>query len=121
MKNEPDAMRPFWQEYLIIMGIDAVVVTLLSLLFGGFHQLSNFFFYSTFILLVIAIIPIFSDFGSSGKAIKEMQKKGVRLSKEDEHFLTQQVNKDRRGSRQTFVYGLAAVTAFILSILTLGQ
>ena len=119
MKNQTE-MRPFWQEYLIVMGIDAGLVMVLSLVFGGLHQLSNFFFYSTVILLVIAIIPIVTDFGTSGKAIKEMQKKGMHLSQEDEEFLTTQLQKSRRGNRTTFAFGLAAITAFILSVLTIN-
>ena len=119
MKNQTE-MRPFWQEYLIIMGIDAGVVLVLSLVFGGFHQLTNFFFYSTILLLVVAIVPIFTDFGTSGKAIKEMQKKGMRLSQKDEDFLTTQLQKSQRGNRTTFAYGLAAITAFILSVLTIN-
>ena len=49
--------RPFWQRYLIIIGIDSILVVIGSLLLvGDLRQISNLYFYSTIILLVIAAV-----------------------------------------------------------------
>lgn len=108
--------RPFWQEFLIVLGITSSIVVFLSLIFG-FSQLSNFFFYGTIVLLIISIIPMFSDFGTRRKALREVKKQGkfVKIEISDDHL-----EKERRGYRITFVYGLSAILTFILSILTTG-
>lgn len=112
----PIKARPFWQELLIVLGIVSSIVVFLSLIFG-FSQLSNFFFYGTIVLLIISIIPMFSDFGTSRKALREVKKQGkfVEIEISDDHL-----EKVRRGNRITFVYGLSAILTFILSILTTG-
>lgn len=112
----PIKARPFWQELLIVLGIASSIVVFLSLIFG-FSQLSNFFFYGTIVLLIISIIPMFSDFGTSRKALREVKKQGkfVEIEISDDHL-----EKVRRGNRITFVYGLSAILTFILSILTTG-
>ena len=110
--------RPFWQEFLRVFGIVTVAVLLLSLIFG-WHQVSNFFFISTIVLLIIAIIPVFGDVGSSAKVIREMKKKGVPVKDEDVAALSQH----RQNTRNTYLYGLLAFLTFVISILTisLGQ
>jgi len=116
MSVKPIKARPFWQEFLIVMGITSSIVVFLSLIFG-FSQLSNFFFYGTIVLLIISIIPMFSDFGTRRKALREVKKQGkfVKIDFSDDHL-----EKVRRGNRITFVYGLSAILTFILSILTTG-
>ncbi len=116
MSVKPIKARPFWQEFLIVLGMTSSIVVFLSLIFG-FSQLSNFFFYGTIVLLIISIFPMFSDFGTRRKALREVKKQGkfVKIEISDDHL-----EKVRRGYRITFVYGLSAILTFILSILTTG-
>ena len=120
MKQKNNELRPFWQQYLIVLGVNIGLVLVLGL-FAGFHQLSNLFFLSTILLLIVAVVPIFGEFGSSGKVIREMQKKGVSVTDEEANRLKEQLDKNRRGTRTTFVFGLAAITAFILAIQPRGR
>jgi hypothetical protein len=87
MSVKPIKVRPFWKEFLIVLGITSSIVVFLSLVFG-FSQLSNFFFFGTIVLLIIAIIPMFSDFGISRKAFREVKKQGkfVKIEISDDHL-----------------------------------
>jgi hypothetical protein len=116
MSVKPTKTRPFWQEFLIVLGIASSIIVFFSLVFG-FSQLSNFFFYGTIVLLIISIIPMFSDFGTRRKALREVKKQGkfVKIEISDDHL-----EKVRRGYRITYIYGLTALLTFILSILTTG-
>lgn len=106
--------RPAWQRYLIIIVIDSFVVVFGSLILGNLGQISNLYFYSTFILLVIAAIPIFSEVGSSakiiGRSLKDGEDAGSQLKEKQSQF--------NRGARTTYVFGLAALTTFILAVIT---
>ncbi len=116
MSVKPIKTRPFWQEFLIVLGITSSIVVFLSFVFG-FSQLSNFFFYGTIVLLIISIIPMFSDFGTSRKALRAVKKQGkfVKIEIGDDHL-----EKVRRGNRITYLYGLNSLLTFILSILATG-
>ena len=115
IKLEQSKQRPFWQQYLLIIGIDTLIVFLGSLLLGDLRQMTNLYFWSTLILLVIAAVPILTEVGTSakiaGKAIKDGEEVGSQLKEKQSSF--------DRGARITYLFGLAALTTFILAFVTL--
>ena len=115
IKLEQSKPGPFWQQYLLIIGIDTLIVFLGSLLLGDLRQMTNLYFWSTLILLVIAAVPIFTEVGTSakiaGKAIKDGEEVGSQLKEKQSSF--------DRGARITYLFGLAALTTFILAFVTL--
>lgn len=108
--------RPFWQQYLLIMAVDTIIVLIGALLLGNIQQISNLYFWSTLMLLIIAAIPIFIEVGtrviSIGSAAKD--------SDEAAEQLKERQNKFDRGARITYLFGLASVTTFILAVITLA-
>jgi len=113
---ETRPQRPFWQQYLLIMSIVTVLVLVGSLILGDLRQVSNLYFWSTLVLLIIAAVPVFTEVGTSvkiaGKAIKDGEKVGSQLKEKQPAF--------DRGARITYLFGLSAFTTFILAILTLA-
>ena len=99
----------------MIMGIDTIIVFLGSLLLGDIRQMTNLYFWSTLILMIIAAIPILTEVGTSvkirGKAIKDGEKVGTQLKDKQSSF--------DRGARISYLFGLAALTTFLLTFLTL--
>lgn len=75
MDPKPNMMqtkqRPFWQQYLMVIGIDTIIVFIGSLLLGNLRQMSNLFFYSTLIFLIIAAVPIVTEVGASAKNCRQ--------------------------------------------------
>ncbi len=114
-KLEQSKPRPLLQQYLLIIGIDTLIVFLGSLLLGDLRQMTNLYFWSTLILLVIAAVPIITEVGTSakiaGKAIKDGEEVGSQLKEKQSSF--------DRGARITYLFGLAALTTFILAFVTL--
>lgn len=108
--------RPFWQQYLFIMAVDTIIVFLGALLLGNIQQISNLYFWSTLVLLVIAAIPIFFEVGTRVKSIGSAAKD----SDEAAEQLRERQSKFDRGARITYLFGLASVTTFILAVLTLA-
>lgn len=107
--------RPFWQQFLIILGIDVLLVLLIALLLRDPRQISNLFFWSSIILFIIAVIPIISEIGSSarvaGKAIRKGEKVGEQLKEKQPAY--------DRGAQTTYAFGLAGLVTFVLSFLLL--
>ena len=114
-KLEQSKQRPFWQQYILIMVIDTIIVFLGSLLLGDLRQMTNLYFWSTLILLIIAAIPILTEVGTSlkirGKAIKDGEEVGSQLKEKQSSF--------DRGARITYLFGLAGLTTFLLAFVTL--
>jgi multisubunit Na+/H+ antiporter MnhE subunit len=110
------SQRPVWQSFLIILGIDTLVVLLGALILGNFRQISNLYFMSSIILLIIAAVPIFTEVGSSAKiarrAVKEGEKVAPQLKEKQVVF--------ERNAKMTYTFGLAGLAAFILSMLSLS-
>ena len=108
--------RPFWQQYLMIIGIDTIIVFIGSLILGDLRQMSNLYFWSTLILFIIAAVPIFTEVGTSakiaGKALKDGEKVGSQLKEKQPAF--------DRGARITYLFGLAGFTTLILALLALS-
>jgi hypothetical protein len=107
--------RPFWLQYLIIIGIVILIVLVGSLLLGNIRQMTNLFFLSTFLLLIVAAVPIVFEIGASariaGKAIKDREEIGTQLKDKQSKF--------DRGARITYLFGLAAITTLLLALVTL--
>lgn len=107
--------RPFWLNLLIILGVDSILVFIGALLLRDWGQVSNFYFWSSVLLLIIAVIPIFSEVGSSaklaGKAVKDGVKVGPMLKEKQPIF--------ERGAKTTYLYGLAGIITLILSMLSI--
>jgi hypothetical protein len=113
---ETRPQRPFWQQYLMVIGIDTVIVFIGSLILGDLRQMTNLYFWSTLIFFIIAAVPVFSEVGTSakiaGKALKDGEKVGSQLKEKQPAF--------DRGARISYLFGLSAFTTFILAILTLA-
>lgn len=107
--------RPFWQRYLLIVGIDSLIVLALSGIIyalGGSNQISNLYFISSLVFFVIAVIPIFSDMSGNIRVA------GKTLKGEDTQEMAQKhASKSEMGARTTYLYGLAGITVLLLSIL----
>ncbi len=114
--TETKPQRPFWQQYLMVIGIDTVIVFTGALILGDLRQMTNLYFWSTLILFIIAAVPVFTEVGTSakiaGKALKNGEKVGSQLKEKQPTF--------DRGARITYIFGLSAFTTFILAILTLA-
>lgn len=114
-EKPPGKQRPFWKQYLSIIGIDSSAVLVVALLLGNLRQISNLYFISTIVLLIIAVIPIFSEIGSSakiaGRAIREGERVGPILKEKQSIY--------EQGARITYLYGLSGITTFLLSIISL--
>ena len=115
MKQPPKSaarrQRTFWQQLLIILGIDTVIVMLGALVFRDPDQISNFYFLSSIALFIVAAIPIATEIGGSakiaGKAIKDGEKVNA-LLKEKQVIYEQK-------AQTTYLYGLAGLITFVLS------
>lgn len=108
--------RPFWQRLFIILGIDTVIVLGAALLFQNIGQISNFFFLSSIVFFVIAVIPIFSEIGGSAKIAGRAIRKGEDVSEQ----LKEKQKVYQRTARITYLFGLAGIITFLLSIIFLG-
>ncbi len=119
LRHKPNRLsrktRPFWQQYLSIIGIDTAAVLGGALLLGNLRQISNLFFISSIVLLIIAVIPIFSEIGSSAKIAGRAIREGEKVSS----ILKDKQPVYEQGARVTYLYGLSGITTFILSIITL--
>ena len=116
MKNWLFKERPFWQQFLLIIAIDVVIVFVLSL-FLGFDIATNLFFISSILCLIVAVVPIFGDIGSSAKALRKTKKEGVMAKNEAQEKFAE----SEQGARITYLFGLAGILLFIASILTTPQ
>lgn len=110
--------RRFWQQYLMIMAVVTIIVILGALLLGNIRQISNLYFLSTLVLLIIAAIPIFFEVGTRmGSAGKSLRSSG---EPEDQKKIKERQSKFDQGARITYLFGLAAITTFVLAAITLG-
>jgi hypothetical protein len=110
----PDKQRPFWLRYLILLGFICLIVfgaSALVQLFGGTSQVSNFFFLSTLVLLVMAVIPIFTEMGGNLRAAGKTLR-----GEEAEDLIKAQAARSRSGAQKTYLFGLLGITTFILSL-----
>jgi uncharacterized membrane protein YhaH (DUF805 family) len=114
--TETKPQQPFWQQYLVVIGIDTVIVFIGSLILGDLRQMTNLYFWSTLILFIIAAVPVFTEIGTSakiaGKALKDGEKVGSQLKEKQPTF--------NRGARITYLFGLAGITTFTLALLALS-
>lgn len=108
--------RPFWLQLLIILGVDSLLVLLLAWLLGDWEQISNFYFLSSLVLLGIAVVPVFGEWGGNvrlvSKALSRRQKLAPMIKAVEPRY--------QRGARTTYLYGTAAVTVFFLSLISLN-
>jgi hypothetical protein len=108
--------RPFWQLYLSLIVMDSALVIIGSIILGSLQRMSDLYFWSTLILLIVAALPILFELGTSakiaGKAIKDGEKVGSQLKDKKATF--------DLGARITYLFGLAGITTFIFAILSLG-
>jgi hypothetical protein len=116
LQPRPTQQRPLWQNFLIVLGIDTGIVLVGALILGNLRQISNLYFISSIVLFIIAAVPIFTEVGSSakiaGRAVKQGEKVGPQLKEKQTSY--------ERGAQTTYVFGLAGLAAFILSMLSLS-
>lgn len=108
---------PFWLAYLRIMGIDTLIVFPLSFLIGGLDgglaQVSNLYFWSSVVLLAVAVVPVFTEVGGNFRTVYRLSK-GEKMA----DLIQAQEKAAQTGWRITSLYGLCGMSAFGLSILT---
>jgi len=109
----PDSSsRPFWLDLLRLLGMAFTVSLIGALVFRDVAQISNFLFFSSVVLLVIAVIPIVTEMSgtarAAGRAFTRKQDLAALLQAQEE--------ANRRGARRTYLYGTAAILTFILSL-----
>ena len=86
-----------------------------ALLLRDWGQISNLYFWSSILLFIIAVIPIFNELGSSAKLAGKAVRKGERVGP----LLKEKQPIYERGAKTTYLYGLAGVVTFILSMLSI--
>ena len=96
------------------MAADTLLVLVLAglvRLLGGSNQISNFYFLSSGIFFVVAVIPIFFEMGGNlrvaGKAMR---------GDDTEDLAKSQAERSKAGARRTYLFGLAGITTFILAL-----
>src|SRR3990172_6990000 len=100
----------------IILAIAAAASLGVALALGAFtaQGISNAFFGAAAVLFFLAVLPVFSEFGSTlrlaGRAAAEQKNLRSLLDGERE--------TRNRGTGHTFLYGLAGILMFLLSLLT---
>jgi hypothetical protein len=109
------APRPFWQQYFILLVGDTFIVLAGALLLRDLRQVSNLYFWSSIIFLIVAVIPIVTEVGGSAKIVGKALKDGGKARE----MLQEKQAIYNQGARTTYVFGLAGLTAFILSFITL--
>lgn len=110
------ASRPFWQRLLIILGIDSVVVLGAAFLFHNITQISNFYFLSSIVFFIIAVIPIAGEIGGSAKIAGRAIRKGENVSEQLKG--KQQIYE--MSAKTTYLFGSAGLITFLLSIVLLS-
>ena len=110
------APRPFWQRLFIILGIDTLIVLAAALLFQNLAQISNFYFLSSIVLFVVAVIPIFTEIGGSAKIAGRAIRKGVDVSEQ----LKEKQKVYQVSAKTTYLFGVAGMITLLLSILFLA-
>jgi hypothetical protein len=109
----PAKPRPFLLDLLIILA----VVSLIGLVLQWLTSLSNTYFLAAVILWIVAIIPVFGEVGGNTKTSLQARKEG---KKAREVIMQEEAaGKYSRGTRITFLYGLAGFVSFLLALLTL--
>lgn len=116
LNKAPFSSRPLWQQFLILLGADTFLALLGALLLRDWVVVSNLYFISSGVFLLIAVIPIFLEMGSSvkltGRALKKDEQVAALLKDKQADY--------ERGARATYAFGLAGIAAFVLAILTIG-
>ena len=105
--------RPFWLDLLTILGADGVLVLIIALFLRNMNQVSNLFFFSGIVFFIIAVVPAISEVSSNTRLAKRALTKGEKLSA----LLKENEPRYREGGRTTYLFGIAGVVTFILSIL----
>lgn len=104
--------RPFWQQYLFLIGIDTLIVLTAKLIFGGVQIASDLYFISSGIFILIAILPIFTEIGSNVRAASQLAK-----GQDIKEINRLQEENLRFGTRITYLFGLVGLTAFLLALI----
>jgi hypothetical protein len=112
-KNRP--ARPFWLSVLIVLAVTSAAGYALSLITG--ITLSNLYFVTGILFLIVAVVPIFTEVGGNARTSLKARREGKAVR---EAIQEQQVSgRYSRGTRITFQYGIAGFICFILAVATL--
>ena len=105
---------PRWLQTLIVVVIFSALVFLIALLLGDVRYVSNLYFYTTILLFMIAIIPIFFEIVSSSRIAGKAVKKNENVS----DVLKEKQKVYEKSAKITFVFGFSGILTFLLSIIT---
>ena len=114
MKNNPKP-RPFWLDVLLIVAGVSVLGVILSLVSNTI--LSNVYFISAFVCLLIAAVPIFTEIGGNTRTSMQARREG-KMPREAIQNL-EKAGKYSRGTRITFLFGISGFICFVLAFLSL--
>ncbi len=115
MEDQSSFINKYVLPILQITGITTGLVFVLSWFFGGLTLLSNFFFFSSAILIIYSVIPLFSDGGIKG--FNKIRKEGLVLEFNEEEIIKKQ-EETRKRILTIFRFGTSGIISFILSVLT---
>lgn len=115
MKTDPKPPRPFWLDLAILVAGISLVGLLLSAI--DVAPLSNTYFITAVVCLVVAVVPIFTEIGGNTRTSLQARREGKPAR--DAIRELEKSGKYSRGTRITFLFGLAGFMCFVLAILTL--
>ena len=110
----PSSGRPFWLNALILVAGASLASYVLSRITE--ISLSNFYFLIGIVLLIISVVPIFSEVGGNARVgVKARQAgKPIREAIADR----EKSGRYDQGTRVTFLYGICGFICFILAVAT---
>ena len=107
--------RPFWLNLLLLLGGTAAAGYLLALLMS--ISLSNIFFITGAVYLLISAFPIFTEMGGNARTSLKARREGRKVS--DAIREQEESGRYSQGTRITFLFGISGMICFVLAILTL--
>jgi uncharacterized membrane protein len=115
MKPKTSSSRPFIINLFIILGVVTLIAIGMSLLNRDVSAASNTYFLGSFLLWIVAVIPIISEISSNTKIRIKARKEGKSAKKQ----IIDHEDKYQQGGRITFLFGIAGFICFILAFLLL--
>jgi hypothetical protein len=107
--------RPFWLNALILLAGASLACYVLSLVTS--ISLSNLYFLTGFLFLVVAAVPIFTEVGGNARTGLQARREGKQIR---EALQAQQASgRYSQGTRTTFLFGVSGFICFILAVATL--
>jgi hypothetical protein len=113
--RNPVRSRPLWLSALILLVGASLACFVLSLITT--ISLSNLYFLTGVLFLIVATVPIFTEVGGNARTGLQARREGKRIR---EALQAQQASgRYSQGTRTTFLFGVSGFICFILAVATL--